>query len=125
MRTNEEIFRPFIKYFERQWMGQFMRVRRGGNDVKIIWNQFNYLEEDIMRNTSSIEIWHKKFFRLLNRFKSSFEEFFEVIQEEQNTTEILYNEYKINIDTIKKNKKKLKKFEKLKLKALEKYSNIN
>ena len=60
--AHKEEYAPFIKYYERQWVGvkqSHRRIRKG--DDNISWNCFKQVKDGLLTTTSSLEGWHNQF----------------------------------------------------------------
>ena len=79
MQANNKFFKDFIEYFERNWISTLLARKRGTHEIKIIWNQFQYIQDPAIKTTIYLKSWHASFNLLVSKTHPSFDKLFTVL----------------------------------------------
>ncbi|KAJ9055732.1 hypothetical protein DSO57_1000592 [Entomophthora muscae] len=82
IKKHSTIFKGYLDYFERQWVGKKVTAQRGKSRATAPWNCQGACLKGEIKTTSSLEVWHK---HMKANFVSNpnYNNFFQKLQGEQ------------------------------------------
>ena len=75
-------FKPFLEYFEPQWVGVKRTQRRGKTGARVSWNCYHAALKGEMKTTSTLEVSHK-YMKSIFGMKPKFNTFYDRLKVQQ------------------------------------------
>ena len=124
---NEEILNDFLNYFESTWIGEKKRNSIRGDPLFSIqmWNCFDSVIDNLPTTNNGVEGWHNRFANIVDRYHAQMNEFINSLKMEQNTTEVLIQQFRSGREIALPKRKKFKNYDSRLKNVVQRYDRQN